>query len=75
MNLSAANMKKRGSLTSEKRQHRMVNHLCLYCDKSGHQAATCNSKSKVQLRVVSLFALAISIDNLASDTSFALEKA
>ncbi len=75
MNLSIANMKKRGSLTLEKRQHRMINHLCLYCDKSEHQAAACNSKLKVQLRVVSLFALAISIDNLAFDTSFALEKA
>jgi len=75
MNLSIANMKKRGSLTPEKRQHRMINHLCLYCDKPEHQAATCNSKSKVQLRAVSLFALATSIDNLASDTSSALGKA
>ncbi len=75
MNLSIANMKKRGSLTLEKHQHRMINHLCLYCDKSEHQAAICNSKPKVQLRVISLFALAISIDNLASDTSLALGKA
>jgi len=74
MNLSTANMKKRGSLTLEKRQHRMINHLCLYCDKPGHQAAACNSKLKIQLRVVSLFVLAISIDNLASDTSLALGK-
>jgi len=75
MNLSIANMKKRGSLILEKRQHRMINHLCLYCDKSEHQAAICNSKFKIQLRVVSLFAFAISIDNLAFDTSFALGKA
>ncbi len=75
MNLSVANMKKRGPLTLEKRQHRMINHLCLYCGKSGHQAATCNSKPKVQLRAVSLFALAISIDNLAFDTPSALGKA
>jgi len=74
MNLSVVNMKKRGSLILEKHQHRMVNHLCLYCDKSGHQAAICNSKLKVQLRVVSLFAFAISIDNLASDTPLALGK-
>jgi len=75
MNLSTVNMKKRGSLTFEERQHRMVNHLCLYCGKSGHQAAACNSKPKVQLRVVSLSVLAISIDNLASDTPLALGKA
>ncbi len=75
MNLSIANMKKRGPLTPEKRQHRMVNHLCLYCDKSGHQTAACNSKPKVQLRAVSLFAPATSTDNLASDTPPALEKA
>jgi len=75
MNLSAANMKKRGPLTPEKRQHRMVNHLCLYCGKPEHQAAACNSKPKVQLRAVSLFVFAISIDNLASDTSPALGKA
>ncbi len=74
MDLSIVNMKKRGSLISEKRQHRMINHLCLYCDKPEHQAATCNSKLKVQLRAVSLFALAISIDNLAFDTSPALGK-
>jgi hypothetical protein len=74
MNLSTVNMKKRGSLTPEKRQHRMINHLCLYCDKPGHQAAACNSKPKVQLRAVSLSAPAISIDNLASDTPPALGK-
>ncbi len=74
MNLSAVNMKKRGPLTFEKRQHRMVNHLCLYCDKPEHQAAACNSKLKIQLRAVSLFALATSIDNLAFDTPLALEK-
>jgi len=74
MNLSTANMKKRGPLTPEERQHRMVNHLCLYCDKPGHQAAACNSKPKVQLRAVSLFAPATSIDNLAFDTSPALGK-
>jgi len=75
MNLSIANMKKRGPLTPEKRQHRMINHLCLYCDKPEHQTAACNSKPKVQLRAVSLFALATSIDNLASDTPSALGKA
>ncbi len=74
MNLSIVNMKKRGSLTFEKHQHRMINHLCLYCDKSEHQTAICNSKPKIQLRVVSLFVFAISIDNLASDTSLALGK-
>jgi len=75
MNLSVVNMKKRDSLIPEKRQHRMINHLCLYCDKPEHQAAICNSKPKVQLRVVSLFAFAISINNLAFDTSLALRKA
>jgi len=75
MNLSTVNMKKRGSLILEKRQHRMINHLCLYCDKPGHQTAICNSKLKIQLRAVSLFAFAISIDNLASDTSSVLRKA
>ncbi len=74
MNLSIINMKKRDSLTLEKHQHRMINHLCLYCDKSEHQTAICNSKLKIQLRVISLFILAISIDNLAFDTSFALRK-
>jgi len=75
MNLSIVNMKKRDSLTLEKHQHRMINHLCLYCDKSEHQTAICNSKLKIQLRVVSLFVLAISIDNLAFDTSSVLKKA
>ncbi len=75
MNLSIVNMKKRDSLIFEKHQHRMINHLCLYCDKSEHQTAICNSKLKIQLRVVSLFALAISINNLAFDTSLALGKA
>ncbi len=74
MNLSIVNMKKRDSLILKKHQHRMINHLCLYCDKSEHQTAICNSKLKIQLRVVSLFVLAISIDNLAFDTSFALGK-
>jgi len=75
MNLSIINMKKQGSLTLKKHQHRMINHLCLYCDKSEHQTAICNLKLKIQLQVVSLFALAISIDNLAFDTSFVLKKA
>ncbi len=74
MNLSIVNMKKRDSLTLEKHQHRMINHLCLYCDKSEHQTAICNSKLKIQLRVISLFVFAISIDNLAFDTSLALRK-
>ncbi len=74
MNLSIVNMKKRDSLIFEKHQHRMINHLCLYCNKSEHQTAICNSKLKIQLRVISLFIFAISIDNLAFDTSFALEK-
>ncbi len=74
MNLSIVNMKKRDSLIFEKHQHRMINHLCLYCNKSEHQTAICNSKLKIQLRVISLFALAISIDNLAFDTSLALKK-
>jgi len=74
MNLSIVNMKKRGSLIFEKHQHCMINHLCLYCDKPEHQTAICNSKLKIQLRAVSLFALAISIDNLAFDTSLALRK-
>ena len=74
MNLSIVNIKKRDSLTLKKRQHRMVNHLCLYCDKSEHQTAACNSKLKIQLRVVSLFAFTISIDNLAFDTSLVLRK-
>jgi len=75
MNLLIINMKKRDSLTLKKHQHRMINHLCLYCDKSEHQTAICNSKLKIQLQVISLFALAISIDNLAFDTSFVLKKA
>ncbi len=75
MNLSIINMKKWDSLTLKKYQHCMINHLCLYCDKSEHQAATCNSKLKIQLRVISLFVFATSINNLAFDTSFALKKA
>ena len=75
MNLSIINMKKRDSLTLEKHQHRMINHLCLYCNKPEHQAAICNSKLKIQLQAVSLFVFAISIDNLAFDTSLALRKA
>ncbi len=74
MNLSIVNMKKQDSLIFEKHQHRMINHLCLYCDKSEHQTAICNSKLKIQLQVVSLFIFAISIDNLAFDTSFVLRK-
>ncbi len=74
MNLSIINMKKRDSLTLKKHQHRIINHLCLYCDKSEHQTAICNSKLKIQLQVISLFALAISINNLAFDTSFTLRK-
>ncbi len=74
MNLSIINMKKQDSLTLEKHQHHMINHLCLYCDKSEHQTAICNSKLKIQLQVISLFILAISIDNLAFDTSLALKK-
>ncbi len=74
MNLSIVNMKKRDSLIFEKHQHRMINHLCLYCDKSEHQTAICNSKFKIQLWVVSLFTFAISIDNLAFDTSLVLKK-
>jgi len=74
MNLSIINMKKQDSLILEKHQHRMINHLCLYCDKSEHQTATCNSKLKIQLQVVSLFIFAISINNLAFDTSLVLKK-
>jgi len=74
MNLSIINMKKRDSLTLEKHQHRMINHLYLYCNKSEHQTAICNSKLKIQLRVISLFVFAISIDNLAFDTSLVLKK-
>jgi len=74
MNLSIINMKKRDSLIFKKHQHRMINHLCLYCDKSEHQTAICNSKLKIQLRVISLFIFAISIDNLAFNTSLALKK-
>ncbi len=74
MNLSIINMKKRDSLTLKKHQHRMINHLCLYCDKSEHQTAICNSKLKIQLRVILLFAFTISIDNLAFNTSLVLKK-
>jgi len=74
MNLSIINMKKRGSLTLKKHQHRMVNHLCLYCEKPGHQAATCSSKPKVQPRTAFLFVSETSIDNVF-DTSSAQEKA
>jgi len=75
MNLLIVNMKKQDSLTFKKHQHRMINHLCLYCDKSEHQTAICNSKLKIQLWVISLFIFAISINNLAFDTSLALKKA
>ncbi len=74
MNLSIINMKKWDSLTFEKHQHCIINHLYLYCDKSEHQTAICNSKLKIQLRVISLFALAISINNLTFNTSFILRK-
>jgi len=74
MNLLIVNMKKRDSLILKKHQHCMINHLCLYCDKSEHQTAICNSKFKIQLRIVSLFVLAISINNLTFDTSFVLRK-
>jgi len=74
MNLLIINMKKQDSLILEKHQHRMINHLCLYCNKSEHQTAICNSKLKIQLQVISLFTFAIFIDNLAFNTSFALEK-
>jgi hypothetical protein len=74
MNLSIVNMKKWDSLTFKKHQHRMISHLCLYCDKSEHQTAICNSKLKIQLRIISLFTFAISIDNLTFNTSFVLKK-
>ncbi len=74
MNLSIINMKKRDSLTLKKHQHCMINHLCLYCNKSEHQIAICNSKFKIQLWIISLFTLAISINNLAFNTSFILKK-
>ncbi len=74
MNLLIVNMKKWDSLTLEKHQHRMINHLYLYCNKSEHQIAICNSKLKIQLQVISLFIFAIFIDNLTFDTSLALRK-
>ena len=74
MNLLIINMKKQDSLILEKHQHRMINHLCLYCNKSEHQTAICNSKLKIQLWIISLFIFAISINNLAFDTSFILRK-
>ncbi len=74
MNLLIINMKKWDSLTLEKHQHCMINHLCLYCNKSEHQTAICNSKLKIQLWVISLFVLAIFINNLAFNTSFILKK-
>jgi len=49
MNLLIINMKKQNSLIFEKHQHCMINHLCLYCNKSEHQTAICNSKLKIQL--------------------------
>ncbi len=36
MNLLIINMKKWNLLILEKHQHCMINHLCLYCDKSEH---------------------------------------
>ncbi len=74
MNLLIINMKKRDSLIFKKHQHCMINHLCLYCDKSEHQTAICNSKLKIQLQVISLFIFAIFIDNLTFNTSLALRK-
>ena len=74
MNLLIVNMKKQDSLIFKKHQHRMINHLYLYCDKFEHQTAICNSKFKIQLRVISLFIFAIFIDNLAFDTFFVLRK-
>ncbi len=47
MNLSIINMKKQDSLILKKHQHRMINHLYLYCNKFEHQTAICNSKLKI----------------------------
>ncbi len=74
MNLLIINMKKWDSLILEKHQHCMINHLCLYCNKSEHQTAICNSKLKIQLWIISLFVFAISINNLTFNTSFILRK-
>ncbi len=75
MNLLIINMKKRDSLTLKKYQHCMINHLCLYCNKSEHQTAICNSKLKIQLQVISLFIFAIFINNFAFNTFLVLKKA
>ncbi len=74
MNLLIINMKKWDSLILKKHQHHMINHLCLYCDKSEHQTAICNSKLKIQLQVISLFIFAIFINNLTFNTSLVLKK-
>jgi len=74
MNLLIINMKKQDSLTLEKHQHCMINHLYLYCDKSEHQTAICNSKFIIQLQVISLFVFAIFINNLTFNISFILRK-
>ncbi len=74
MNLSIINMKKWDLLTFKKHQHCMINYLCLYCNKSEHQIAICNSKLKIQLQIILLFIFAIFINNLTFNTSFILRK-
>ena len=74
MNLLIINMKKRDSLILKKHQHCMINHLCIYCNKSEHQTAICNSKLKIQLQVILLFIFAIFINNLTFNTFFILKK-
>lgn len=78
MNLSTINLKKRDPLTLEERQHRMINHLCLYCGKPEHQVAACSNKLKVQLRATSFAAPTTSatpIDTIVPDTSLASKNA
>ena len=54
MDLSVTNARKRGPLTPEEKQHRLINNLCLYCGGAGHQAVNCPSKPKTFVRSANL---------------------
>jgi hypothetical protein len=46
MVLGMATRATRGPLSSEEREHRKVNNLCMYCGTSGHVVADCSVRSK-----------------------------